>query len=639
MRPWGNIEASGLIMEEAAVESGTDLLVLMAIAHETERDGPERGTGCPSVQRLEALTRLSTRSVQRRLPRLVEAGELEIDLKAGAEHTNVYRLPRLTEGPELPLAEPGVNLAAMHCVMLYSEAGGNDLLVQMAIARFSKASGKDKGKAYPGAGSLAALTRLSEKTVLTARRRLQRIGELNIAGMPSPYRTSICTIPMLQYRGVRSTEKLPVYAHIVSNDINSTTKGSYGVDLTPGTQDRLEREICIRLADHLIESGRKDPLYRTDAESFEWRSGAAYLHGGLTAGAREWLDDPSAFLDRLFRHVATSEQWPYVKHPRDVVDDLAEIVRTMKEAEQATGAKSNAEPNERSTRPQSRAFQHFTPQERTAQLQSLGLLHIHRDADGTEWTGSGRGRAISTDRASSRKRSHPGDGLPRIDAMSNHPEVGEAGKPRQQRASDRVPRPVRDTTQPEPENPGDELNNRNEVRREIELRRAQREASRAQREARVDAAAEAERAARGEEPDEKLQRLRQKATAVATIPTDLGGQSGTVAPSLEPRERRDLTADESDRHAAVVTAHADDPDKNEEPATLKRPRERTAATPQEGEDERDQRPPKGRTRHTSRPRRRSQWRNRPDCPEPPQQSDEDFTAWFLGLLDQPYDEQ
>lgn len=362
MRPWGNIEAAHLMMKDAAVESSTDLLVLMAIAHETEPEGPERGTGSPSVQKLQALTRLSTRSVQRCFPRLIEAGELEIDPKAGDEHTNVYRLPRLIQAPDPLPREPGINLAAMHCVMLYSEAGGNDLFVQMAIARFSGSSGKDKGKAYPGIAALADLTRLSEKTVIGARKRLQEIGELEIAAMPSRYGTNVCTIPMLQYRGARSTGELSLYVHILTNDLENRSltndldldsrqslnrfrdKGSYGVDLTPGMSDRLEREICIRLADHLIKSGRKDPLYRTDAESFEWRNGAAYLDQHLSTLRPLWYENAQEFLDGLFDHIVNSDRWPYIRNPSEVHEDLDEILRAMQKAEAVAGVETDADP-------------------------------------------------------------------------------------------------------------------------------------------------------------------------------------------------------------------------------------------------------------------------------------------------------
>jgi hypothetical protein len=369
------MEAVALMMSDAAVKSGTDLLVLMAIAHETEREGSERGTGSPAVQKLEALTRLSTRSVQRSLSRLVEARELEVDPKAGDEYTNVYRLPRLMQAQEPLEGAAGVNLAAMHCVMLYSQAGGNDLLVQIAVARFSGRSGKDKGKGYPGAGTLAKLTRLTDKTVLTALRRLEAIGELEIDSRPSRCRTLAFSIP----GSGMVVSDLPI-------NLKSVSKGSYGVDLTPGMSDRLEREICIRFADHLIESGRKDPLYRTDVESLEWRKGASYLHGGFSVRWPLWWEDPRSFLDGLYAHVVTSEQWPEIKNPSDVYRHLDEIQVSMREADRAAGVESDAKPDERSTRPKPPPAHEITAQERAELYQSLGL-RVHRDARGWEVVG------------------------------------------------------------------------------------------------------------------------------------------------------------------------------------------------------------------------------------------------------------
>jgi len=78
--------------------SGNELLVLSMIARFVKAEGEGQGTAYPSVQTLEALTRLSRRTVQRCLQRLEEAGELLIKYRAGGYETNLYTIPMLQAG-------------------------------------------------------------------------------------------------------------------------------------------------------------------------------------------------------------------------------------------------------------------------------------------------------------------------------------------------------------------------------------------------------------------------------------------------------------------------------------------------------------------------------------------------------------
>lgn len=107
------------------------------------------------------------------------------------------------------------------------------------------------------------------------------------------------------------------------------------MDMTPGTLARLQSEIAVRLADWLIRAGRKDPDYRTDADTAEWRNGAAYLHGGLSSRRPLWWENPARFLDGLYEHIVSSERWPDIHHPGDVYDRLDEILAYIAETEHA----------------------------------------------------------------------------------------------------------------------------------------------------------------------------------------------------------------------------------------------------------------------------------------------------------------
>jgi Helix-turn-helix domain len=338
---WGNLAAVNHVMLSSEAKTGRDLLVLMAVARQTASDGPERGTGSPSVQVLEALTRLPTRTVQRALRDLADASELEVAFTAAEDATNVYRIPSLVRGGDGQFVGPGVNLQAMHCVMLFSEGSGRDLLVQMAIARFAKASGKHQGSSYPSVETLAALTRFSTRTVQRAIQSLEVAGEVRVDFESGPSGTNRYTISMLEHGGVRSTDKLPLYVLGITREVEKDSldgkgkKGSSHVNVTPGEVARRIRAVSVRLADWLIASGRKHPAYRTDAESLEWRDGASELISELDGREPGWRKEPKQFLDALFEHVATTERWQYIRTPRDVYYDVHDILNDMPEQEDA----------------------------------------------------------------------------------------------------------------------------------------------------------------------------------------------------------------------------------------------------------------------------------------------------------------
>lgn len=234
--------------------------------------------------------------------------------------------------------EPPINWQAMNCVTLFSNAGGNDLLVLMAIARFVKAEGKGQGTADPSIKTLEALTRLSRRTVQRCLQNLGTAGELCIKENKGKFGTNLYTIPMLEAGGVRPTHELPPYMclitenreHIVSESRKkrniTPTEGSSSVRLAPEANRLKIREISLKLADTLIAAGRKHPSYRTDAESRDWRYGVGLLvwRMGLP------IDDE--LIDRVFNHVVTSDQWKHIQTPKDIHDHYNAIRDDMWEA-------------------------------------------------------------------------------------------------------------------------------------------------------------------------------------------------------------------------------------------------------------------------------------------------------------------
>lgn len=69
-------------------QKGGALLVLLAIADYAD----DRGEAYPSIGTLQAKSRLSERSVQAALGRLVAAGELAIQPQGGPHRVNLYRV-------------------------------------------------------------------------------------------------------------------------------------------------------------------------------------------------------------------------------------------------------------------------------------------------------------------------------------------------------------------------------------------------------------------------------------------------------------------------------------------------------------------------------------------------------------------
>ncbi len=115
---------------------GADLLVLLAIADQSNEDG---GGAWPSVVGLATRARVSVRTVQRCLARLIELGELEVQYGAGHNGVNVYRV--LMEGrPATPSACHPVSLSPRQPVtptndpkVGHSRQGGGDTHVIQPI--------------------------------------------------------------------------------------------------------------------------------------------------------------------------------------------------------------------------------------------------------------------------------------------------------------------------------------------------------------------------------------------------------------------------------------------------------------------------------------------------------------------------
>lgn len=233
--------------------------------------------------------------------------------------------------------EPPINWQAMNCVTLFSNAGGNDLLVLMAIARFVKAEGKGQGTADPSIKTLEALTRLSRRTVQRCLQNLETAGELCIKENKGKFGTNLYTIPMLEAGGVRPTHELPPYMCLVTENRehivmesrkrkNTNTQGSSRVRLAPEVNRLKIREISLKLADILIAGGRKHPSYRTDAESRDWRYGVESLC------LRMGLPVDNELVEDLFYYIANSDQWKHIQTPKDIHDHYHAICDDMQDA-------------------------------------------------------------------------------------------------------------------------------------------------------------------------------------------------------------------------------------------------------------------------------------------------------------------
>lgn len=87
---------------EHSTAKGNDLLVLLAVADAANAQG---GRSCQSAATVSSMTRLSERTVQRVLQRLVESGELVVDGRDRRYQTNVYSMPGVAAGGPVTLRQ------------------------------------------------------------------------------------------------------------------------------------------------------------------------------------------------------------------------------------------------------------------------------------------------------------------------------------------------------------------------------------------------------------------------------------------------------------------------------------------------------------------------------------------------------
>lgn len=87
-----------------------------------------------------------------------------------------------------------MSVRALTRVWQQSQAKGGDLLVLLAIADFAN----DTGDAYPSIRTLAIKSRLAERNVQRAIRRLQRSGELSINPGEGPHGTHLYQVTICQ---------------------------------------------------------------------------------------------------------------------------------------------------------------------------------------------------------------------------------------------------------------------------------------------------------------------------------------------------------------------------------------------------------------------------------------------------------
>lgn len=108
-----SIRVMSWVWEQSAAE-GLDRLVLLAIADNADDRG---GNAWPSVETLRLKAKVSERTVQRAIRRLVALGELQVESRAGMNRVNIYCVvmtPRHTDTPSEshPVTEsptPGVS--------------------------------------------------------------------------------------------------------------------------------------------------------------------------------------------------------------------------------------------------------------------------------------------------------------------------------------------------------------------------------------------------------------------------------------------------------------------------------------------------------------------------------------------------
>jgi len=99
-----SIKVMAHVWEHATV-AGSYLLTLLAIADWTRDDGTN---AYPTIAMLAVKTRLSTRSIQRIIQELEQAGEITIQRSTGRGHANVYSIP--LKGVRLSPVKDDVNI-------------------------------------------------------------------------------------------------------------------------------------------------------------------------------------------------------------------------------------------------------------------------------------------------------------------------------------------------------------------------------------------------------------------------------------------------------------------------------------------------------------------------------------------------
>lgn len=93
-----SVHVTAYVWEHSA-QSGTDLLLMLAIADMANKEG----VAWPSVPTLSRFIRMSERSVQRTLASLEASGELEVQRNRGPNGTHLYRVKM---NQSLPLFTP-----------------------------------------------------------------------------------------------------------------------------------------------------------------------------------------------------------------------------------------------------------------------------------------------------------------------------------------------------------------------------------------------------------------------------------------------------------------------------------------------------------------------------------------------------
>jgi len=171
----------------------------------------------------------------------------------------------------------GVNCSAVDAVMTHSQAHGASRLVLLAIARHLNA---ETDEAWPSNETIRRLSGVGDASaVRKAVRRLIELGELERDVQDSPAGTNIFRLPKMD-EWVTRTPELPSVSLVERGRGTSSTQGDrHGSSEVPGPSpgpddyERLVQELSYEFADLLIDAGRKNPRYRSDAASREWLYG------------------------------------------------------------------------------------------------------------------------------------------------------------------------------------------------------------------------------------------------------------------------------------------------------------------------------------------------------------------------------